>query len=212
MIRTRQTARLQHFALVALVALGASVVLAGVVQAAPPRFFVVVRGVDEAAGVKSDLVEEAKALFIAELGRRPELTLTPPAELGPSAATLPSDPEAFKAALRTHKLRALELTLRILEVTRATDPPPPGKPFRVLKRGIKLSVFGTTLPDKVMAIGGDGDSLIAADIRRDENAEKEGKELLAEAAKVAITQAVDMTVTKLTLPPAKEKKPAKKKK
>jgi hypothetical protein len=177
---------------------------------APPKFYVVVRGVDEAPGIKSELVAEAKQLFTAELGRRPELTLVPPAELGDNPQSL--DPEAFKDALRKHKLRALELTLRILEVTRAIDPPPAGKPLRVLKRGIKLAVFGTTLPDKVMAIGGDGDSLIAADIRRTEDEAKEGKELLAEAAKVAITQAVDMTVTKLMLPPAKDPKAKKKKK
>jgi hypothetical protein len=194
-----------HIAVISL-----AVFWGGLAAAGPPRFFVVVRGVDEAAGVKSDLVAEAKALFTAELGRRAEFTLTPPSELGPSANELVADPEAFKAALREHKLRAIELTLRILEVTRATEPPPPGKPFRVLKRGIRLSVFGTTLPDKVMAIGGDGDSLIATEIRRNENAEQEGKELLAEAAKAAITQAVDMTVTKLTLPPAKERKAKKK--
>ncbi len=172
--------------------------------AAAPRFYVVVRMVDEAAGVKSEILEEARKLFTAELGRHPELTLTPPPELGTGdAGQLQGDPAAYKAALRAHKLSAVELTLRILAVERATEPPPAGKPFRVLKRGIRLSVFGSTLPDKIMAIGGDGDSEIASEISKAEDEANEGKKLLAEAAKIAITQAVDMTVTKLNLPPPK---------
>jgi hypothetical protein len=176
-------------------------------SATTPKFFVVVRGVDEAPNVKSEMVEEAKRLFTEELATHAEFTLKPPPELGDAAS---GDVEAFKAALRAHKLRALELTLRILEVTRGLESPPEGKSFRVLKRGIKLAVFGTTLPDKVMAIGGDGDSLIASEIRKNEDPDKEGKALLLEATKVAIKQAVDMTVTKLMLPPPKEKKAKKK--
>ena len=180
--------------------------------APPPRFFVVVRDVEEAPGVRTGLVPEMKALFRENLGRRPELTLAPPPELGAAtAAELPADPEALRAALRAHKLKAIEVTLRILEITSAVDPPPAGKPFRVLKRGIRLSVFGTTLPDKVMAIGGDGDSMIAAEVRKSDDLDREGKQLLAEAAKIAIGQAVDMTVTKLMLPSGDKKKPPKKK-
>ena len=172
------------------------------------RFFVVVRNVEESNGVHSEMLEEARKLFTAELARHPELTLTPPAALD---ADPNGDNEAFKAALRAHKLRALELTLRILEATKSIEPPPAGKPFRVLKRGVRLSVFGTTLPDKVMAIGGDGDAIIAAEIRKTDDEEKESHKLIAEATRVAITQAVDMTVTKLTLPPTAEKKARKKK-
>jgi hypothetical protein len=175
--------------------------------AAPAKFFVVVRSVEEAPGVHSGSVDEARKQFTEELGRHPELTLTPPPELGVDPA---GDVDAYKAALRAHKLRALELTLRILEVTRELEPPPAGKPFRVLKRGIRLSVIGDTLPDKIMAIGGDGDAVIAAEIRKTDNEEAESNKLLAEATKVAITQAVDMTVTKLKLPPPTEQKKRKK--
>jgi hypothetical protein len=164
--------------------------------AAPPKFFVVVRGVDEGEGVHSGVVDEARQLFIAELGRRPELTLTPPA----GVEKMPDDPEAFQGVLRAHKMKAIELTLRILEAKASFDPPPPGKSFHQLKRSIRLSVFGTTLPDKVMAIGGDGDAAIAADERKNEDAERDGKDLALEATKAAIVQAVDMTVAKLKLP------------
>jgi len=180
--------------------------------AAPPtqRYFVVIRDVDEAATANSGMVEEARKLFAAELARHPELVLTAPPGTSLSAESAASDLEAYKAVLRANKLKALELTLRILEVTRALEPPPAGKPFRVLKRGVQVSVFGTTLPDKIMAIGGDGDSTIAAEIRKTESEEVEGQKLLAEATKAAITQAVDLTVAKLKLPPPKEAKAPKK--
>jgi hypothetical protein len=113
---------------------------------------------------------------------------------------MPDDPAAFKAVLMAHKMKALELTLRILETKASFDPPPPGKSFHVLKRSIRLSVFGTTLPDKVMAIGGDGDAAISTDERKNEDAERDGKDLALEATKAAIVQAVDMTVAKLKLP------------
>jgi hypothetical protein len=87
--------------------------------------------------------------------------------------------------------------LRILNVNQAVNPPPPGKQYRVLVRSIKLSVFGNSLPDKVLAIGGDGESQIGAEIGANADLAKEGKPLLLDATKEAVKQAVDMTVTKL---------------
>jgi hypothetical protein len=163
------------------------------VSAAPPaKYLVVVRGIEELEGVRSEAVKEVKELFVAALRSHPEFTLDWPSDL-------PTEPEALKQALRTRKLRAFEVTLRIKDVSRALQPPPPGKQYRVLERGIRLSVFGDTLPDKIMAIGGDGESRIATEIGRQSDETKEGKSLLLEAAKIAVTQAVDMTVTKLAL-------------
>jgi hypothetical protein len=178
------------------------------VAAAPsPKYLVVVRGVEEPASQKSEIADEAKSLFVAELKKHPEFTLDWPSDL-PDSAT---DPAGLDAALKKKKLRAFEVTLRILEVTRALEPPPPGKQYQVLTRGIRLSVFGDTLPDKVMAIGGDGESKIATEVSRqatEAQTAKEGRSLLVEAAKVAIAQAVDMTVSKLALAakPAKQRK------
>jgi hypothetical protein len=170
--------------------------------AAPPaKYLVVVRGVEELAGVKSEAVEEVKQLFVTALKSHPEFTLDWPSDL-------PTEAEPLIQALRTRKLRAFEVTLRIKDVTRAVQPPPPGKQYRVLERGIRLSVFGDTLPEKIMAIGGDGESRIATEIGRQSNEANEGKALLLEAAKIAVQQAVDMTVTKLGLSekPARSRK------
>jgi hypothetical protein len=161
-------------------------------RAADSKYYVVVRGVDEAANVKSGVVGELKQLFTDELKRHPEFTLERP-------AGLPEDPQAMFDELKKRKLKAFEVTLKVLGVTRETKPPSTGKQYRVLVRGIKLNVFGDTIPEKVMALGGDGESQVGAEIGKNTDEEKEGKQLLLEASKEAIKQAVDMTVTKLNL-------------
>jgi hypothetical protein len=169
------------------------------------KFYVVVRGVEDAAGVHSDIKDEALRVFKDELAHRPELTTTPPPGL-PSN----DDPEALRAALKKLHLKALEVTLRILAVTEEVKPPAEGKQYRQLARGIKLSVFGDSLPDKVLAIGGDGESQVAAEIGAHADLVKEGKPLLVDACKEAVKQAVDMTVAKLKVGDKKQKLPKRK--
>ena len=101
--------------------------------------------------------------------------------------------------MKQRRLKAFEVTLRVLGTTQQITPPPPGKLFRVLVRGIKLSVFGDTLPEKVIAIGGDGESQIGAEIGEHADEEKEARGLMREAAREAMKQAVDMTLAKLNL-------------
>lgn len=178
----------------------ATLLLASASPALAARFYVVVRGVEDAAGVHSGIKDEALKLFTKELGRHPELSLTPPPGVPADAA-----PEALKAALKKLRMKGLELTLRILSVSQALNPPPPGKQYRVLVRGIKLSVFGDSLPDKVLAIGGDGESQIGAEVGANANLEKEGRPVLLDATREAIKQAVDMTVQKLRMGDKKTK-------
>ena len=177
--------------------------LASPATANPLKYYVVVRGVDEAPGVHSGITSEAQKIFLDELRKHSELTLEPP-------PGLPSDPDQLKDALKAKKMSAYELTLRILSITQQTNPPPAGKQFRVLVRGIKLSVIGDTIPDKVMAIGGNGDAQVGTEIAPNANEDKEGKGALLDATKDAVRQAVDLTVEKLKLSgksaPAKKRK------
>jgi len=173
---------------------------------AATRFYVVVRGVEDANGVKSGIKDEALSAFKAELAKRPELTTVAPAGL-PSA----DDPEALHDALVKRGIKALELTLRIMSVTQEVKPPAEGKQYRQLVRGIKLSVFGDSIPDKVLSLGGDGESMVASEVGANANLDKEGKPLLVDACKEAVKQAVDMTVAKLQMGDKKQKLPAKKK-
>jgi len=184
----------------------ALVVLCGPARAEKAgKYYVVVRGVEEAEKAKSGIADELKRLFVEEIKRHPEFTLEPP-------PGLPADPEAMSNELKKRKLRAFELTLKVLDVVREVKPPPAGKQYRVLVRGIKLSVFGDTLPEKVMAIGGDGESQVGAEIAAHTDEEKEGRALLIDASKEAIQQAVDMTVNKLNIAGKPEKTAPKKKK
>jgi hypothetical protein len=171
------------------------------------KFYVVVRGVEDASGKGSDIKDEALRVFKDELAHRPELTTTPPPGLPPS-----TDPEALHDALVKRGIKALELTLRIMSVTQTVKPPAPGKQYRQLVRGIKLSVFGDSIPDKVLSLGGDGESQVATEVSAGANLDKEGKPLLVDATKEAVKQAVDMTVAKLQVgdKTQKLKKPKKK--
>jgi hypothetical protein len=170
------------------------------------RYFVRVRNVIEAPGVSSGFIEEAKQLFIEELKKHPAITLDWPADL-PNG----DDQEALVTALRKRKLRAFEVSLKIQDAQKSIDPPPPGKQYRILTRGIKLSVFGDTLPDKVLAIGGDGESRVQTEIGKQADIEKEGKSLMADCTKEAVRQAVEMTLNKLDLSDKPEKVGKKKK-
>jgi hypothetical protein len=170
------------------------------------RYFVKVRNVIEAPGVQSGFVDQAKNLLVDELKKHDAFTLEWPADLPAD------DDEALITALRKRKLRAFEVTLKILDVKRGLDAPPPGKQYRVLKRGIKLSIFGNTLPDKVLAIGGDGESQVATEVGKQADIDKEGTALMAEATKEAIRQAVEMTLNKLDLADKPQKVGGKKKK
>ncbi len=156
------------------------------------KYYVIVQTVDESAGVKSDITAELKDVFTAELKKHPEFVLDRP-------DGMPTEPRELDAWLKAHKLKAFEVSLKVLSVTRDLKPPKEGKQYRVLVRGIKLSVFGDTLPEKIMAIGGDGESEVGAEIGKQSDVDREGKKLLLECAKVAVTQAVDMTITKLNL-------------
>lgn len=174
--------------------------------AADPKYYVVVRNVIELEGVDSGIQKEALELLKGELAHQPLVTL----DVGVAAGASEDD---LRAALKTKKLKGIELSLKILEVDRTLDPPPAGKQYRVLGRGIKLSLFGDTVPDKTLSLGGDGESHIGAEIGKAANVDGEGKKLLLEATKAALAQAVNMTLTKLELPPpaADKKKPKPKK-
>src|SRR5689334_1358145 len=89
------------------------------------QYYLVVRGVQESDGVTSGILPELKTLFLAELKKHPELTLEAP-------PGLPADPEALHDELQKRKIRALEVTLRVLGVTQTVNPPRDGKQFRVL--------------------------------------------------------------------------------
>jgi hypothetical protein len=172
---------------------------------AEPAHYVVVAGVSEAEGVTSGIRKEAEKLFVDELKRHPELTLDRP-------EGLPEAPAEMAAELKKRKMDALELTLKILSIHRHLKPAAAGKQYPMLERGIRLSVFGNKLPEKVMAIGGDGESNAGVEVGKQADLEREGKALLLDCTKEALRQAVEMTLNKLKPLPTvggKKKRPRK---
>ncbi len=92
--------------------------------------------------------EMVRTVLIDTLRKQPDVTL----ELeSPIANT-----EAVKAECKRKGLRAFELAVRVLRFDRGVKPPAAGKRFRILEQNVKLSVVGTTYPEGLLAVGGDG--------------------------------------------------------
>jgi hypothetical protein len=146
---------------------------------------------DEKAGAMAlDFLREA-------LGKRPEVTL----DLG-----IPLDnPDAVKAEVKRRGLRAYELTLRVLKQERTVKPQPAGGKFRLLEQNVRLSLVGSTYPEKMLALGGDGESTVQIEIGSTVN-ERQENEVLTEAYKDAIEQAVKQGMAKLAAGPPKAPK------
>jgi hypothetical protein len=187
-----------------------SVVLASLLSwsslagAAPKtKYLAIVRPIVELKNVKSGILVEARRMLLDEVGKRPELSLELPADL-------PTEREPLQAALRERHLRAVEVVLTIVAVSRELRPPAPGKRFRTLVRGIKLTITGTQLPDWMVALTGDGEADVAAEIGDTTDVDKEGHAVLVDAARAAIPQAMDRLVTKLRKGPPPGPTPKKK--
>jgi len=149
----------------------------------------------------------AKEMLIAALRKRPEVTL--------ELATPLTDIPGVTAEVKRKGLKAYEVGLRVLRLERTVRPPTGGKKFRLLEQDAKLSLVGSTFPEKLLALGGDGESTVQIEVGNQINQRQE-REVLEEALKDAIEQAVKQGIAKLSAPPGKapkgppRKNPAKK--
>ena len=91
----------------------------------------------------------------------------------------------------------MEVRLTIVKTTRGLKEPAPGKRFRTLSRGVKLSVTGETLPDWLVGLTGDGEAEVGAEVSANADLDAEGKAVLIDAAKTSVAQALDELVVKL---------------
>jgi hypothetical protein len=155
-----------------------------------PRYYITIRDVQGPPGTGKDdaAVGLARKLFQEELGRQKAITL--------DGAGLPAGGAPLGLELKRRHLKGYQLTLRLLSVTRSLNPPPQGKQYRVLERGVRLNVIGTTLPDDQLAVGGDGESTVQADVGA-QVSERKAEELLGDALRDAIAQAVQQAIRKL---------------
>ena len=143
----------------------------------------------------------ARQLLEAELASRPEFTPDLPGA---------SDPDSVAAELRARKLQGFQVTLDIQSLKEDVKPPRAGGRLPQLSVGVRVSVFGTTMPEAKLAFGGDGEATIEAEFverRKDEESASLTKDVLTQAIK----QAVDQAVAKLSLPKSKPFNESKKK-
>lgn len=162
---------------------------------ASPQYYIIVRGVEgpQGMGAEDPAISMAREILGQELSKHPEVVQ----ESGDLPAA--DSPDLGEALKRRH-LKGYQVTVRFLEVRRALLPPPPGKPYRVLERGVKLTLVGTTLPGDQLALGGDGESTVQADVGQ-RISERQERDALGDALRDALSQAVSQALQKLKLGP-----------
>ncbi len=159
---------------------------------AAARYYFVVGEVKGAPDTDESTKVAARTTLIADLAGRGEFT----ADLGNAATE-----GAVVDELKRRKLRGFSVTLRIDELAKALKPPRPGGRLKQLAVRIKVSVFGSTLPGAKLAFSGEGEASIEAEViekRMDQEAAVAVQDVLVQAVK----QAVDQAVAKLSAPRA----------
>ena len=139
----------------------------------------------------------------AELASRPEWA----SDVGTT------ETEALVAELKKRNLRGFSVVVRFEHLTKEVKEPSPGARRKRVALNVRLSVFGTTIPEEKLSFSGDGESGVEAEVS-DKGMEPETQALAKDAIKDAIKQAVDQAVMKLSVgkaAPLNENKHKKKK-
>lgn len=159
------------------------------VWAGAARYYFALRDVEPAPGMSAQdpAVKLSREVLAQELARRSEVST----DLGGGV------PEAaLGETLRKKGLKGYRLTLRLLGSSRTVHPPARGKRYRVLERGVKLSVVGETLPGAQLAVGGDGESMVQVEVGS-QISEQQEQEVLRDALRDALSQALAQAIRKL---------------
>jgi hypothetical protein len=177
-------------ALALVLGLGTAVAMAK--PAAKPRYYFAVGEVKSDVPVDESLRVAARDVLAKDLSGRPEFT----EDLGGATG------EALPEELKRRKLKGFNVTLKISAYSQEPKPPRPGGRLKQLAVGVKVSVFGTTIPEAKLAFGGDGEAAVEAEIIERRQAE-EAATLSRDALVQAVKQAVDQAVGKLSETPSK---------
>lgn len=178
--------------------------LATTAAQAGPKYYFELRDVKSDVEVDAALKQYAGETLTDEFKARPEFT----ADLGGAKG------DAIAAEAKRRNLAAYQISLKIEKLTKEVKEPKPGGRLKRLQMGIKVAVFGTTLPGEKLAFSGDGEAAIESEVA-ERGMDREAVSLFRDVAKEAIKQAVDQAVAKLGAPksaPVNEKKRGKNKK
>jgi hypothetical protein len=184
----------------ALLALLTGATVAGAVvapaRAAAPKFFFQLQEVKAGPEVDAALKTYAGQAVKDELAKRPEWE----SDIGPSGqgARPGQDRSALVAELKKRNLRGFDVTVRIESFKQELKDPRPGGRLKQLAVDVRLTVFGTTIPDAKLSFSGSGQSGVEAEVA-DKNMAKDSDDAGKDAIKDAIKQAIDQAVLKLSI-------------
>lgn len=167
-----------------------------------PKYYIELNPTEEAAGLKTGLLDEAKQILSEELKKRPDVVLHADGAPHPS-----------EADLKQKGLRGVSMVVRIEALSDEVLPPEGGKGARQLQASARTSVLGTAIPSRQMVLAGDGECTLGTKVTATKIDERERKHLRLDALKDALHQSVEKAFSKLGEKPegAKGKKKKKKK-
>jgi hypothetical protein len=179
----------------ALIVAGASLLVPGSAGAGAPKFFFQIQEVKAGPEVDAALKAYAGEALKAELASRPEWA----SDVGPSgeSARPGTDRSALVAELKRRNLRGFDVTARIERFKKELKDPKPGGRLKQLAVNVRVTVFGTTIPDAKLAFSGDGESGTEADVS-EKHLAADTESAAKDVIKDAIKQAVDQAVVKLS--------------
>jgi hypothetical protein len=194
--------------LAALAAAAALLAPATAADAKPTRtYYFLLHDIQLAAGVPAELVGPTRKQIEAELARRPEIATVLP-EGAPDAKRAPDELKKF---LARHKMRAFRVNVEITAYQRDLEPMPDGRSGQRLRVHVALRMFGETIPERVMAFAGDGSATVKIDVGK-QIRPRDGEVANRDALELAVKDAVDESLFKLSQPPPTDKKAPKQRK
>jgi hypothetical protein len=157
-------------------------------RAAAPKFYFRVGEVKAGPELDATLKAYAATALKDDLASRPEWA----SDVGTT------DPEALVAELKRRNLRGFSVTVGFEHLTKEVKEPSPGARHKRVALDVKLSVFGTTIPEEKLSFSGDGESGVEAEVS-DKGMDAEVSSMAKDAIKDAVKQAVDQAVLKLSI-------------
>jgi hypothetical protein len=171
---------------VGVVGVSAALLAAGTALAAAPKYYFRLSGVKAGPDVAEALKSYAGDALKEQLASRPEWA----SDIGAVA------PDALVTELKRRALRGFDVTVRIEDLKHEVKDPNPGARLKRLALTVRLSVFGTTIPEGKLAFSGEGDSGLESEVI-EKKMESEQLSLAKVAIKDAVKQAVDQAVLRL---------------
>lgn len=160
------------------------------------RYYFQVTSVDLVEGVPAEVADRVRAALAKDLAARAEIIT----ELPAGAPDPESDPEGFKKYSNKKGVKAYKVNVEVTEYEKLVEPMPDGNGDQLLTVRVSLRMFGETIPDRVMAFAGEGSATVRVEIgkklRKADEVYADG-----EALGLAVHDATDTSVHKLSQPP-----------